>query len=264
MLLMLLAVFAVSTTLLARQFLDNASGEEAYSDALAIAAGSAQAETKPTDAPAETQSSVVWTPAPVEEYDANIEKMEKIDLAALREVNGDVLGWIFIPNTKINYPLLRGEDNEYYLKHAWNRRATSVGSIFLECQNSADLMDYNTILYGHNMNDGSMFAGLKNYSTTGYWQKHPYIYVVTDSGVLRYEVFAAYKAPVDSLTYDLSFDESRSKTDFLTHALENSRIQTEIVPEMMDRILTLSTCSGGSYTNRWVVQARLKMVQVEA
>ena len=264
----MLAVFLTSTSLLLQQFFDNAGGEAAYGDALAAALGDG-AETKVPLAPVPQPIAVqedegpIWIPAPVEEDDPELEKLAAIDLAALRETNPDVIGWICIPNSRINYPLLQGEDNDYYLNHAWDHRNTSVGSIFLEQNNSADLMDYNTIVYGHNMNDGSMFAGLRKFSTQGYWEKHPHVYIVTDAGIYRYDIFAAYKAPVDSATYGLSFHQVETKAAFLLHALENSKIQTEIIPEAQDRILTLSTCSGAGYSTRWVVQARLRMVEAE-
>lgn len=263
--LVFLAVFVISTALLLRQFSDNAGGEEAYSDALAIAMAASTEKEDPLSEeetqPARPQTG--WVPAPVEEDDPNMEKMAEIDLAALREVNEDVIGWIYIPNSKINYPLLQGDDNEYYLNHAWDHRSTSVGSVFLEHLNSADLTDYNTIVYAHNMNDGSMFAGLKKYSTMGYWETHKYVYIVSDAGVYRYEVFASYKAPVDSATYGLSFHQTETKENFLLHAIKSSKIQPQIIPAKTDRILTLSTCSGAGYTNRWVVQARLPMIEVE-
>ena len=92
---------------------------------------------------------------------------------------------------------------------------------------------------------------------------HPYIYLTTDAGVYRYEVFSSYKADVDGETYGLSFELVKTKARFLLHALENSVIDTGIMPDVTDRILTLSTCSGAGYTTRWVVHARLKMVEVE-
>lgn len=259
--LVLLIVFVVSTTLLLRQQLDNAGGSDAYRDALAIASGTGHKAEETTEA---TQPQTTWIPAPIEDDDPNLEKMAEIDLAALREVNEDVVGWICIPDSKINYPLLQGEDNDYYLKHTWDHRSNSVGSIFLEHRNKADLTEFNTIVYGHNMNNGSMFAGLKRYAATGYWEEHPYVYVLTDAGVYRYEVFSSYKANVDSSTYGLSFNQQETKAEFLVNALENSKIDTGIAPELTDRILTLSTCSGAGYTTRWVVHARLRMIEVEA
>ena len=262
----MLAVFVFSTAMLLRQYFHNAGGEDAYGDALAVAMQEVAEETVPlSPAPevsaAETERT--WVPAPLEGEDPALETLAAIDLDALREVNPQVIGWICLPDTKINYPLLQGEDNDYYLKHAWDHRSTSVGSIFLEQNNSPDLMDYNTIIYGHNMNDGSMFAGLRKFSDPKYWEKHPYVYILSDAGVYRYDIFAAYKAPVDSKTYGLSFNQRWTKVEFLFHALESSKIETQIVPEEHDRILTLSTCSGAGYAHRWVVQARLKMVEAE-
>lgn len=264
----MLVLFVCSTVMLLRQFSDNAGGEDAYGDALAVAMQHVPEESVPLasapEIPEETiKKEPVWVPAPIDGEDPELEAMAAMDLAALRETNPDVIGWIRIPGTKVNYPLLQGEDNDYYLKHAWDHRNTSVGSIFLEHRNSADLTDYNTIVYGHNMNDGSMFAGLRKFSAQGYWEKHPYVYILSDAGVYRYEIFASYKAPVDSVTYGLSFHQVETKAAFLLHALENSKIRTEIIPQEHDCILTLSTCSGAGYSNRWVVQARLKMVEAE-
>lgn len=263
--LMMAAIFAVSTTLLISQFGDNASGDDAYGDALAIASGTetqTRADVSATEATEPVKQESVWVPAPVED-DPVMEEMAAIDLAALREVNEDVVGWIRIPDTKIDYPVMQGEDNDYYLKHTWDRRNNSVGSIFLEHLSNPELVDYNTIIYGHNMNNGSMFAGLRKYTTQKYWEEHPYVYIKTDQGVYRYEIFAAYKADVDSVTYGLSFNQTITKVNFLQYALETSKIDTQIIPGKYDRILTLSTCSGSGYTTRWVVQARLKMVEVQ-
>ena len=261
-----LAVFVFSTAMLLRQWRDNRGGESAYENAISIAAGSTRTE-KPEEAvlqtlPPETQPQVsYWAVAPVED-DPVMDEMAKIDLAALRAVNPDVLGWIRIPDTKIDYPLMQGEDNDFYLNHTWEKTPNSVGSIFLEHLNSADLTDYNTIVYGHNMNNGSMFAGLQNYAMPDYWKEHPYVYVLTDAGVYRYEVFVFFRAEIDSLTYGLNPQRDDTKEDFLNLSLENSWIDTGIKPALTDRILTLSTCSGSNYDYRYVVQARLPMIEV--
>lgn len=258
----LCVVFVISTALLLRQFRDNSGGSEAYDVALEIAlnGGKREKEAGEETVPEQEAEALAWVPEPVED-DENMQTLADMDLDALREVNPDVIGWIYVPDSRINYPLLQGEDNEYYLKHTWEDKANSVGAIFLECMNSPDMTDFNTIVYGHNMNDGSMFAGLRRYSAQWYWERHPYVYVATDEGVFRYEVFSSYKADVDSNTYGLSFNQMKTRADFLIMALENSQIDTGIVPEMTDRILTLSTCSGAGYSTRWVVHARLKMVE---
>ena len=266
---LLLAVFLCSTALLLRNVLSFGESGSDYADAAALAHTPAAAEapretvavTAPTEAPEEPV--MVWVPAPVED-DPRMEELAQTDLDALREVNPDVIGWIRIPGTKIDYPLLQGADNEYYLKHTWKGHRNVVGSVFMECQNSPLFTDWNTILYAHNMNNGTMFAPLHKFKRQDFWQTHPYVYIVTDAGVLRYEIFSSYSAEVGSLTYGLSFNQPETRAEFLTMALEKSQIDTGIAPELTDQILTLSTCSGAGYETRRVVHARLPMVQVEA
>lgn len=262
----LLAVFAVSAVMLLRQWKDNAGGDAVYEDAIQIAMNTpkpeptAPAETVPVETLPETVK--MWVVAPVED-DPVMEEMAQINLSALREVNPDVLGWIRIPDTKIDYPLMKGEDNDFYLHHTWDKQPNSVGSIFLEHLNSANLTDYNTIIYGHNMGNGSMFGELDNFTIQSHWEKHPYVYILTDAGVWRYEIFAFFRADVDSVTYSINPERDDTKREFLNLSLENSKIDTGIVPDLTDRILTLSTCSGMDYSNRYVVQARLPMIEVE-
>lgn len=265
----LLVVFLISTGLLIRNVFGYSGGEDDYSDAAAIARSDAPQEAEPTretvaiTVPPETPEEpvMVWVPAPLEEPDPKMEKLEETDLDALREVNEDILGWIHIPSSKIDYPLLQGEDNEYYLKRTWKGHRNPVGSIFLESKNSPDFTDWNTIIYGHNMTDGSMFAPLHRYKRQSFWEEHPYIYIVTDAGVLRYEVFSSYNAKIGSKTYGLSFNQMETRQEFISMALENSQIDTGIVPALTDQIITLSTCSGGEKTRR-VVHARMPMIEV--
>lgn len=263
--LVLLAVFLVSSVMLVNKWIDKANGSDAYEDALAIASGGSDTHNTigETPVPAAPRPDMQWVPAPVEQ-DHHMEALTQIDLAALRQVNPDVIGWIMIPDTEINYPLMQGQDNEYYLNHTWKGQKNSVGSIFLEHQNSADLMDYNTIIYGHNMNDDSMFADIRNYAVKDYWKTNPYIYIVTDAGVYRYDVIAAYKADLKGLTFGLAFEGEDSRNNFLRYIRRESDFDTGILPDVNDRILTLSTCYGNTNEGRWVVQARLRMVEVEA
>ena len=105
-----------------------------------------------------------------------------------------------------------------------------------------------------------MFASLRSYSQQSYYEEHPYVYLVVDNGVFRFEVFSAYQAELDASAYGLSFQQRETREKFLADAAEKSDIETGIEPGVRDRILTLSTCSGVGHETRWVVQARLKMV----
>lgn len=258
-------VFAFSAVMIALQVLDNSSGENEYRKAIEIAKGTGEtsvtAETRNTATDASNAGELIWIPEAVED-DPVLEELRKTDLAALREVNPDVVGWIRVPDTKIDYPVVQGEDNNFYLKHTWQGHENTVGTIFMDYGSSPDLTDFNTLIYGHNMRTGSMFASLRNYSQHDYFNAHPYVYLLVDNGAFRFEVFSAYQAELDASAYGQSFRQRETREKFLQDAAEKSTIETEITPGIRDRILTLSTCSGMGYETRWVVHARLKMVQV--
>lgn len=280
----MVAVFLFSTGKVIVQWLSEDEGDDSYAKAEAIA----QATTLPTEvtaAPTETEAptevteppveevpeettaptepEIVWIPAPLEEEDPEIAKLASIDLNALREVNPDVIGWIRVPNSKINYPLMQGEDNTFYLEHTWEGNKNPYGSIFLESRNSPDMTDFNTIIYGHNMLNGSMFGGLSSFGYQWYFNWNKYVYILTDVGIYRYEIFSSYAAEVDSATYGLSFNQWETRENFIAMALENSQIDSDVVPEPTDRIITLSTCTGVGYESRRVVHAMLKMIPSE-
>lgn len=201
--------------------------------------------------PEETEEpTAVWV-------DPYADALAAMDFTALQKVNDEVLGWILIPDTPVSYPLLQGADNEKYLNTTWRGTRSSVGSIFMECENSADLSDFNTIIYGHRTANRSMFGSLKYYAGQDYWKAHPHIYITDGAGCKTYAVFAAYEVGVRELTYRLGFGDETDKAEFLDFCVGSSVIDTGIVPACDDQILTLSTCTGRGYDTRWVVQAVL-------
>ena len=177
-------------------------------------------------------------------------------MEALQAVNPDVFGWIEIPGTIISYPLLQGADNQTYLRRTWLGEANSMGSIFLESTNSRDMNGFHTIIYGHRMRSGDMFAGLAKYQEADFWREHPSVYLALEDGVRRYDVFAAYEAGVRSLVYRLDL-EGREE-ELIQFGLDSSVLDTGIVPAADEKLLTLSTCTGNGYSKRWVVQAVLR------
>jgi len=198
-----------------------------------------------------------WREAPVYD-DPNMDEMRSIDLAALREVNPDVVGWIRIPGTQLDYPLMQGEDNQYYLKRTWEKKRNAAGSVFLEQTASPGFDEFNTLIYGHNMKNGTMFSNLRHYRDQEYLDNHPCVYIATDDAILRYEVFSAYTADVSTDTYRLYFEDDGRKQSVIDFYLEQSEVESDLVPTVEDRILTLSTCTGmGDYDYRLVVQAVL-------
>ena len=266
---LLTAVFIVSTALVIRHGFDAATGEESHDAAAEIAARPRETEiseeqesTQPaTEETLPPEPRMEWVIAPVEE-DEHMKTLKEINLDALRETNPAVVGWIFLPGTKINYPIVQGEDNQHYLKHTWDQRKSAAGAIFMESTNSPDFSDFRTIIYGHNMSNSTMFSSLNRYDTEKNWKKYPYVYLVTDEGVLRYEIYSSYKAEVESGTYALELKDDRYKAAFIKTTKDEARYETGITPAVTDRLLTMSTCIGDAYARR-VVHARLPMIQVE-
>lgn len=189
--------------------------------------------------------------------DPMAESLLQIRLEALVEVNPEVIGWITIPGTIISYPVVQGNDNQHYLDYTWDQAASYQGSIFMECRSNADLSDFNTIIYGHNLLDGTMFSQLHLYKNAEFLKEHPYIYIVNHSGAFRYRIFAVFEAPTNASAYRLRFSADQMQT-FLADSQSRSLHDTGILPSTEDHILTLSTCTGAIPTNRWIVQACLE------
>jgi len=236
LLIVLILVFLASGGALLWKQLDYWNGEKNYDQA---------STTANLELPAD--------PAP-EAQDPYRTAMEEIDLTALQAVNPDVVGWIMVPETDISYPLLQADDNSYYLNRTWDGSRNSVGAIFLDYRNSSDLHDFNTVIYGHKMNNTSMFGQLHQYKNEGYWAAHPVLYVADSTGVRKFDIFAYYETSTMN-TYSLDFPDQASRQAYIEECLGQSWLNTGIVPEPDDCILTLSTCTGNGHTTRWVVQA---------
>ena len=189
--------------------------------------------------------------SPKEAPDAPI----SVNFEELKKVNPDIVGWIYIeaiPN--INYPIVQGDDNEFYLKHTVEKTKNSSASIFLDYQNRPDFTDANTIIYGHNMKNQSMFGLLKNLRDQSVYDQSPYIWILTPSGDYRYEVFSACEVLATDEVYTLFHAGGE---EFKTY-LENMQAKSDVVNRIAftgdESIITLSTCTGNDAT-RCVVQA---------
>ena len=179
----------------------------------------------------------------------------EVDFQKLLEINTDIVGWLYVealPN--ISYPIVKGEDNNYYLHRTYERQDNFAGTLFIDCENERDLDNCNTILYGHNMKNGSMFGTLKNFKLPETVQKSNVVWILTPMGDYKYEVFSAYTAGVDSETYTLIKGPGQELVDYANKMQENSIIDLPHREfKITDRILTLSTCTGNEKT-RFVVQ----------
>ena len=179
----------------------------------------------------------------------------RVDFAELKALNEDIIGWIEVPDTPISYPIVQGEDDVYYLTHTFNNTENSAGSIFMETLNSADFSDVHTILYGHNMKNGSMFGTLMEYESPSYLVAHPLIFIDTEEGSHAYKIFSCYRVDADSDSYTIGFKADEMYVNFLTKLKERSAYDTGVEVTMDDKIITLSTCTNTG-TNRYLVHAK--------
>lgn len=182
----------------------------------------------------------------------------KIDFDTLRGVNEDVIGWIYIEALEdVSYPVVKGTDNNTYLHMTYEKNYNFAGTIFIDCENSGDFSDCNTLVYGHNMKNGSMFGQLKKFSQDPeLYKKSKYFWIFTPEKDYRYEIIAAYTTGVSSDTYTLFKGPGQEFEEYLETIKGYSEIQTEAGEmTMKDKIVTLSTCTGNDAT-RFVVQGK--------
>ncbi len=182
--------------------------------------------------------------------------MTRVDLPSLQEINEEAIGWIEIGGTSISYPMVYTTDNSYYLTHTFSKEKNKSGGIFVEASNEADFSDMHTIVYGHNMKDGSMFAGLKNYSKASYFEAHPYIYVDLADGSHCYQIFSCHEANTSDITYTIGFEADETYQTFLDSLKEASLYDTGVEVSQTEKVITLSTCTK-SGTKRFVVHAKM-------
>lgn len=200
---------------------------------------------------------------PEETESAEMSKPEiPIDFDALWEINPDAYAWIVIPGTSVDYPILQSPtDDQYYLDHNLDGSEGYPGSIYTQRYNGTDFQDFNTVIYGHNMKDKSMFGDLHRYEDSSFMRENSRVIVYTPEKILTYQIFAAvvYDDRHILLNYDFTQMEDRQafldSLNMLRDMRSNIDSTVEAGPD--DRILTLSTCIGSEDHHRYLVEAVL-------
>ena len=195
------------------------------------------------------QKSVVSVPQKTQAQQPSIPFQEEIqlelpqvDFEALADINPEVVGWLYCPNTVISYPVPQGENNSYYLNHLFDGTRNSAGSLFLDsrCQG---LTGQNSVIYGHYMKNGTLFASLSKYQEQAYYEAHPELFLITPENTLTIRLFSAYIAGENDDAWQLTFSSQEEYGAWLERILERSCFTSEVIPQSTDRVITLSTCN---------------------
>ncbi|MBS6195180.1 MAG: class B sortase [Clostridiales bacterium] len=184
---------------------------------------------------------------------------EVFDYQALLEENADCIGWLSIDDTDISYPVVQGEDNEFYLHHDFYKKNAICGAIFLDYRNDVNRMQEHLILYGHQMKDGSMFKQLNGYKEKSFYEGHREITLFLGTQKYRYEVAAVYVTDLAKSGdyYNYVHKETRKQQmEYLLQMAAYQLYETEITVRENDELLSLSTCEYSSANGRLIVLAR--------
>lgn len=208
--------------------------------------------------------SIVASPKPIEEWkddtDPEVSPIGNVDFAGLREITTDYVAWLYSPDTPINYPVVYTDNNFYYLDHIPVEQQSSNGTIFIDCKCASDFSDQNTLVYGHNMNDGSMFASLRNYRDASYYPEHPVIYLSTPDFNYRLDLIAGFVTEPTSFAYQNNFEEIEQFMAYIEHIKELSTFESDVEVTEEDRVVTLSTCTYEIDDGRYVVVGKLTRI----
>lgn len=176
-----------------------------------------------------------------------------VDFKSLISRNKDVIGWLYIPDTKIDEPILKGATNDSYLRTDIDHKVKTAGQIFIDEINSKDFKDDNTIIYGHNMKNGTRFHDLRYYVEKEFYEQHPTVYIyLPDGSVNVYQIFSANIINAQSDFYSKGINY----TQFVKNAQKSAKQKSDVSQEQQSLIL-LSTCYAHNSDSRYVVFARL-------
>lgn len=173
----------------------------------------------------------------------------------LKSINSDYKMWIQIENTNINYPVVQGSDNDYYLKHNFRKESNISGTVFVESANDID-NDKNIILYGHNMRNGTMFNNITNYREESFFNEDNKINIIMNNTLYEYEAFSVYVKNVSEVNLAIGFASEDEFINYAYNEAEESLYKKDVDFSAEDNLITLVTCSYEFTDARTIVVAR--------
>lgn len=219
--------------------------------------------------PANPQPSNGGTPVPAATrassgLSSQADDSPQVDFGGLSAINPDIAAWLLCPDTAINYPVVQGKDNTYYLNHLFDTKRNASGTLFIDVRNHTGFEDRNTVIYGHNMKNGSMFKSLMQYKSQEYYNAHKVMYLLTPRGNYTLSLFAGYTASVEEDAWRRSFPDAGAYGDWISNAVSHSTFRADgIQVEASDCVVTLSTCDYTFRNARYVVVGKLERMAPE-
>ncbi|MGG7161213.1 class B sortase [Clostridium baratii] len=175
----------------------------------------------------------------------------------LIKINEDYKMWLEVPNTNIDYPVVQGEDNDFYLNHDFDKKKSSSGAIFIDYKNNID-KDKNIIIYGHNMKNKSMFQNLMKFKDEEFWKENNKIILTIDGKRYEYEIFSSYISNAKDIDLKTNFENDDEYLKYIDDIKKRSIFHRDMNIKSNDRIITLSTCSYEKDDARMIIHGRLK------
>lgn len=261
----LLAVMAVSGWHVYQYYADSHQQETRYDELAALMEAGREHVPETTAADTPTEVPVPQQSEPPQNASIPTQPAEEPSILpeyqALLEINPDIVGWIRIDGTQINYPVMQSpKEPDFYLDHNFDRAYSRRGCIYAEEACDIFAPSDNITLYGHHMRDRSMFTELMCYSSSSHWEKYPYVIFDTLTGYHTYEIFAVFTTTATvtkGFPYHNFVDAATEKEfdDFINGCISRALYDTGIVPEYGDKVICLSTCEYSQSNGRFVVCA---------
>ncbi len=196
---------------------------------------------------------------PEQQKEKEIPHPFNLDFDNLRRQNKDIIAWIYSPDTQMDYPVVKTDNNDYYLRRLLNGKWNIAGTIFMDYRNSRDFSDLNTVIYGHNMTNGSMFGDIHKYSNVDYYNQHPDIYIITPEKSYKMEIVSGFLTQdTDDLVYNNFRQDSEKHSRFISHIIQNSDLDFGADIKENDKLVTFSTCSFTAETDRYILTGVLR------
>lgn len=180
-----------------------------------------------------------------------------IDWDKLRKINPEVVGWLYYEDTVIDYPVVKGQDNDRYLYTMFDGSVGGFGTLFADAATEAPFRQFNTIVYGHHMRDGSMFAPLKRLKDSSYAGEHPQLELITPEGKFHLLIWAFLNQPADSQIYMTNIHDKEERAAYLELIRDLADYTTDVEVSVEDRLVILSTCAYEYQDARYMVVGKM-------